>query len=135
MKKRGSLLILLMILYINACPQSFKRRIDDLIAHTGGCEYVSLSDPSDSNSLFFGSLIWTELFFVKIEKELNADFPYTQIVKEIKGKQYRLECEDYRSVKQLYVAWWDKKRRLSKNIILKNTPFGEALLGSQYKWK
>lgn len=123
------------MLYFNAFPQSFKQRIGELIAHTGGCEYVSLSDPSDSNSLFFSSLIWTELFFVKIEKELNADFPYTQIVKENNGKEYGLECEDYRIVKQKYVTWWNKKRRSSKNKILRNTQYGEALLGSQYKWR
>lgn len=123
------------MLFINGFPQSFKKRIDELIAHSGGCEYVSFSDPSDSNSLFFSSLIWTEFFFVRIEKELNAAFPYTQIVKETNGKQYGVGCEDYPIIKQFYVAWWNKKRKFSKNKILRNTRYGEALLGSQYKWR
>lgn len=123
------------MLYINVFPQSFKQRIDGLIAQSGSCEYVSLSDPSDSNSLFFYSLIWTELYFLRIEKELNADFPYTYIVKEIEDKLYELECEDYPIVKQLYADWWHKKRKFSKNRLLGNTQYGEALLGSQYKWK
>lgn len=135
MKKSIFILCILMMLYINVFPQSFKQRIGKLIAHSGGCEYVSLSDPSDSNSLFFSSLIWTELYFVMIEKEMNANFPYTHIIKENEGKQYELECEDYPIVKQLYAAWWQRKCRFSKNKILRNTQYGEALLGSQYKWR
>lgn len=123
------------MLYISTFPQSFKQRINELIANSGGCEYVSLSEPSDSNSLFFSSIIWTELYFVMIEREVNANFPYTNIVKENEEKQCELECEDYPIVKQLYATWWQKKSRLSKNKILKNTQYGEALIGSQYKWR
>jgi len=70
-----------------------------------------------------------------IERERNSNSPYTHIVKENEEKYYELECEDYQIVKQLYAACWHKKRKFSKNRILGNTQYGEALLGSQYKWR
>ncbi len=135
MRKNRIILYTLVLLCINASSQSFKQRIDALIENSGGCEYVSLSDPSDSNSLFFHSLTWSELYFVMIEREINVDFPYTHIVKENESNLCVLRCEDYPIVKKMYATWWHKKRRFSKNKILKKTQPGEALLGSHYKWR
>jgi hypothetical protein len=126
--------IITMLFCSSTFSQSFKHRVDELIASSGSCEYISLSEPSDSNSLFFSNLFWSEFFFLMIEKELNVDFPYQRIVKVDETGQHEILCEDYPIIKQYYADWWQKKRRFRNNKILRETKYGEALLGTSYRW-
>lgn len=123
----------MLLISVSAFSQSFKQRIDELIESSGGCEYVSIL-PSDSVPETIPSLVWTELYFLLLEHELNPESSCNKLVKQNDSLFCDIKCEDYVKIKQLYNNWWKRNRRYGKNTIRKKYRIEGALVGSVYKW-
>lgn len=123
----------LLLISVSSFSQSFKQKIDKLIESSGGCEYVSIM-LSDSVPETIPSLVWTELYFLLLEHELNPESSCNKIVKKNDSLFCDIKCEDYEIIKQLYYNWWKRNRIYSKNTIRKKYRIEGALVGTVYKW-
>lgn len=68
-----------------------------------------------------------------IEKIINKHFQCENIFKE--QKYCRLSLEDMKSIKLLYIRWWEENKQYSQREIRQHRKKRDALEGSIYSWE